>query len=278
MLESYSYPWSAKVWKINGEPCAESTLKDGNGVMIWHRDDGSKLQKAVYVDGKQHGMVINYNRDGSTWTEEYNYRFPVYGTRNGTKIELWNNGPLKGIQKRLEMVWENGKMISEKKWDNNGKMISEEKWDNNGKKHGMKIDYFKDGSKRIETPYVDGEKHGTVIWYYQDGSTYSENPHVNGKKHGMKIGYYKDGSKWWETPYVDGERHGTSIWYFKDGSTKTSEWVQGTGTLIRYYEDGSKERETPYVDGERHGTVIEYRNDGSKLLESVYENGKRIAE
>ena len=63
LLESYSYPWSAKVWKINGEPCAESTLKDGNGVMIWHRDDGSKLQETVYVNGKDHGTEIDNNSD-----------------------------------------------------------------------------------------------------------------------------------------------------------------------------------------------------------------------
>ena len=67
--------------------------------------------------------------------------------------------------------------------------------------------------------------------YYEDGLKYSETPFVNGKEHGMEITYHEDGSKTWETPYVDGKEHGTQIWYREDGS-KEREAVFENGNKI----------------------------------------------
>ena len=114
---------------------------------------------------------------------------------------------------------------------------------------GTSIHYRKDGSKWVETPYVDGKEHGTEIHYYEDGSKEYEIPWVDGKKHGAEIWYRQDGSKLKETPFVEGKIHGTQIRYFKDGSTITSEWVHGTGTEILYYPDGRKWEEVVYENG-----------------------------
>jgi len=55
-------------------------------------------------------------------------------------------------------------------------------------------------------------------------------------------------------------------------------WGKFWGTEVEYYEDGSKHYETPYRFFKEHGTDIYYNQDGWKVSESVYENGKRIAE
>ena len=120
---------------------------------------------------------------------------------------------------------------------------------------GTKVEYYGDGLKRSETPYVDGKKHGTWIYYHVDGWK-TEAPYENGKEHGTVIQYYSDGSKRCETPYVNGNRHGTQIWYWRHGPKKS---------------------ETPWVDGKKHGTEIDYREDGSKVNETIYENGKFIS-
>ena len=41
---------------------------------------------------------------------------------------------------------------------------------------GTQIWYNKDGSKYSETPYMDGKKHGTVTDYYRDGTKKWETP------------------------------------------------------------------------------------------------------
>ena len=73
------------------------------------------------------------------------------------------------------------------------------------------IDYYKDGSKEYEIPYVNGIQHGTASMYYEDGSKWYEALWVNGKRHGTLISYYKDGSKESEIPYVNGKAHGVEI-------------------------------------------------------------------
>ncbi|MEL0120698.1 MAG: hypothetical protein VXB01_17320 [Opitutae bacterium] len=47
------------------------------------------------------------------------------------------------------------------------------------------------------------------VEYYEDGSKKSETPYVNEKKNGLHIAYYEDGTKMAEIPYVDGNKHGT---------------------------------------------------------------------
>ena len=45
---------SAKVWKTNGEKCAETKIdKDGNGVVVWYNDDGTELDRTTVHDGKR---------------------------------------------------------------------------------------------------------------------------------------------------------------------------------------------------------------------------------
>ena len=86
------------------------------------------------MDDKSHGTEINYNSDGSKWTEEFKDGERVAGTKNGTEIEYYDgskwveipyvNGKRHGTEigyhadgsKRLEIVWENGKGISRKEF------------------------------------------------------------------------------------------------------------------------------------------------------------------
>ena len=87
----------------------------------------------------------------------------------------------------------------------NGKKESEVPYVN-GKKHGTRIMYYEDGSKRSESPHVDGIAHGTAIWCREDGSILGITPWVNGKEHGTAIGYNRDGSKWLEIVWENGKK------------------------------------------------------------------------
>ena len=43
---------SAKVWKPNGEKCPVTNVKDGNGVWVWYKEDGTESFRYTYKDGE----------------------------------------------------------------------------------------------------------------------------------------------------------------------------------------------------------------------------------
>ena len=38
-------------WHENGEKSAESNFKNGNGVLVWYKEDGTENYREVYKDG-----------------------------------------------------------------------------------------------------------------------------------------------------------------------------------------------------------------------------------
>ena len=42
---------SVEVWKPNGEKCPNTTLKNGNGVLVSYKDDGTVNTRISYMDG-----------------------------------------------------------------------------------------------------------------------------------------------------------------------------------------------------------------------------------
>ena len=54
-------------WKPNGEKCPVTNLKDGIGVVVWYREDGTVSRRDSWKDGKLDGISIYYNEDGTEW-------------------------------------------------------------------------------------------------------------------------------------------------------------------------------------------------------------------
>ena len=84
-------------------------------------EDGSKRWENPYVNGKKHGTVVYYHKDGSTNTTEW-----IHDT--GTVMHFYEDG-----SKMSETPYVDGK------------------W------HGTKIRYRQDGSKWWETVYENGK-------------------------------------------------------------------------------------------------------------------------
>ena len=42
---------SAVAWKLNGEKCPETNVKDGNGVVVWYNEDGTEWFRETSKDG-----------------------------------------------------------------------------------------------------------------------------------------------------------------------------------------------------------------------------------
>jgi antitoxin component YwqK of YwqJK toxin-antitoxin module len=46
-------PWTAIAWKPNGEKCPVTKLIDGNGVWVFHKDDGTEWIRWTFKDGEE---------------------------------------------------------------------------------------------------------------------------------------------------------------------------------------------------------------------------------
>ena len=44
---------SVEVWKPNGEKCLVTNVKDGNGVMVWYKEDGTEDFRFIFKDGER---------------------------------------------------------------------------------------------------------------------------------------------------------------------------------------------------------------------------------
>ena len=101
-----------------------------------------------------------------------------------------------------------------------------------GEKHGTVIDYYENGTKSSETPYVDGNANGTAIKYRRNGSKVIYWYMKHRKQ--SEVWYREDGSKWKEMPYKGFVFHGTAVSYHKDGSIKEeTPWVNGKVQMAR---------------------------------------------
>jgi len=43
---------SAAIWKLNGDKCPVTNLVNGNGVVVYYRDDGTERDRATFKDGE----------------------------------------------------------------------------------------------------------------------------------------------------------------------------------------------------------------------------------
>ena len=114
--------------------------------------------------------------------------------------------------------------------------------------------YFKNGQKKVETPYKDGKRHGFETWWYENGQKEEEVTYRNGEKDGLGTQWYENGQKKIETPFGKLD-----------------------GLVTEYYENGKKKVEGTFKDGEIDGLVTEWWENGQKKSEVTYKDKKKIS-
>lgn len=143
-----------------------------HGVEQHFYENGNLFWSVPYVNGKKHGLYMEYHADGKTPFEEKSY---VMGKAQGEILRYYDDGVLK---KRLRMM--------------------------DGKKNGQSIFYRPDGSVESKVPYTDGERHGSQVLFDPSGEICGTIEWHMGIKHGEEIIYNEDGTvsgRQW----VDGE-------------------------------------------------------------------------
>jgi hypothetical protein len=75
------------------------------------------------------------------------------------------------------------------------------------------LDWYDNGQKMEEVPYVDGKRHGLYQKWYDNGQRWAEVTYIKGERHGMYRSWHRNGLKYEEVPWVNGKIHGVwTIW------------------------------------------------------------------
>jgi antitoxin component YwqK of YwqJK toxin-antitoxin module len=175
------------------------------GTVIDYYDNGDKKLEEHYKNGKEDGLLVFWNNDGTWYSDntkglEINYKS---GKEDGKKI-IWSKD---GSQKLYEGDYSNNKL------------------------NGLAISWFKSGQKWQEQSYKNGDVDGDCIVWYKNGHKQSKSTYIQGKKAGLYMSWYENGKQQEETYYLNDKKDGLSIKWSLYGQ-KTSQENYKKGILI----------------------------------------------
>ncbi len=136
--------------------------------------------------------------------------------------------------------------------------------------------YDREGNLSKEEHYKTYRLDGDIKTFYKSGSTKAITPYVDGHRHGLEKTYYESGSLKGENIYEHNNLNGLSKQYYENGALqKAANYTNGQldGTMKTYYDTGILKQVWNYANGVISGTQINYGPDGLIKSEDNYQNG-----
>lgn len=294
-----------RIYNKKGIQVEEYTNKNNikEGPARWFYDTGELWKTANFINNKEEGKAIEYEKDGRiitliTYRNGFIYssekinRYNNQNKRTGIWRDLYDNGLLKE-----EGNYSNGLRNGVFKFfDKKGNLEKMEKYidgvlvDDNGESAIIDIrkEYYDDGSLKQSGSYRDGKKHGTFREYDSSGKETNGYLYENDNKVGeglldslgRRIGKWKlffpTGEVRAEGEYIQGLKEGPWKYYYVNGKIEQTGVYKAnlsTGQWKWYFADGSIRRDEYYRKGEEDGHAIEYDSTGFVINEGDYTDG-----
>ena len=228
----------------NGKPKEEFELLNGalHGEYKSYFEDGKIQFLNTYINGEQLG-------EQSEWYEKGTPKSKIIidpETKGRTKEFYHDNGL---ISKYFQTNSEDEKIGEYKEWFPNGQLKEQATYVNNYTRTGPFLQFWEDGSKKLEAEFKDGEFLISNFWN-------EEGVHLLVDGTGLYINEYVmfgDELHRNEQEFVNFKRHGRQ-WSYTDG-------------VLGLYQE--------MENGEEHGFTRTYYDNGKVKKEIVYERGVR---
>ena len=230
--------------KRNGIYYVKNEKAPFSGTAVARYKDGTKKQRAMFINGKEHGECSGWYENG-----QIHYRYQCReGKQHGKAIQWSRFG-----KKKQEAFFEDGKL--------NGKWIQ---WHENGR-------------KKEEIEYVQGQKHGKWSVWYENGTLKYQGAFNDWKYHGTFIDWHESGRKEFERSADMGKPEGKWTKWYPDGTKKAEgEWLRERphGTWSEYYENGKLKEIIHFKNGKRHGPWVQWYANGNKKFAGEWNDGE----
>jgi antitoxin component YwqK of YwqJK toxin-antitoxin module len=199
----------------------EANYKNGilHGHYIERLTPYFKSKECYYVNGELDGKWISYSTQVSTGIDCIQY----YKLGQRDSISIW--------------------------FHPNGKPERIEHYNKKGEDHGLRQEFYEDGTIKSEINYVNDSKHGQWKEYYENGKLARLTNYANGRKHGQEKVYYINGALKRLTNFVNDEENGEETLYYETGKIKEKKHFKmgtKTGKWTWHDEDGNIKEETEY--------------------------------
>ncbi len=171
-------------------------LEGYTGWTIWYYDNGQVSDSTYHINGKGHGRVKHWHRNGKV-----------------SEITNWNLGVQNGPS---ELYYENGQMQSRCFWVNGLRDGIVEGWYENGKKEyiqpnkngqlsGQVMEWYANGNYKLKADYIFGVKSGKFFKFYENGVMQCDGEMENGKQTGLWLWFEESGKLKQKDTYIDGK-------------------------------------------------------------------------
>ncbi len=111
----------------------------------------------------------------------------------------------------------NKKVVEDTYQDGKARVIKYYKGDGIHQVLVREVQYYPNGSKKIEGSYKDGKKSGKWIFYFENGAVWSIGSFENGLRIGKAKVYHENGEVFYTGAYLQGKKHGTWKFYNDEG-------------------------------------------------------------
>ncbi len=162
-----------------GDPKVRGQKKISDGMQVKKNPYNKTTTHIPYKNGKIHGTMITYWRNGKM-KDSIDY---VNGKKEGTK-KYWSQD---GVMVSLKYFKNDEQVGTSKTWDLEGKLSS------------------------ISSTYTDGRLTGTVKRYHSNGKLWIITHWINGRQNGLEKNYDEQGRLILTKAWVNGQSKGTTL-------------------------------------------------------------------
>lgn len=286
----YTNSWLEEIiqYDSTGKIMQVSSLKDGNGPVIFKHYNGKVMAEGSYLHYMLEGVYKTFYFDGSLKSVAYYKK----DKPDSTYTEYFYDGV-----KKTEGQYKNG--VKEGVWKyyyTNGKLSEEEPF-TNGKLNGIDKLYNMDGTLDKEVNYKNSNLEGPYKIYagnnelavefnykedmvksytYEDKTGNKVPPIALTGSNGKVNAFFKNGTPSVTMSFTDNDVQGDCKFYYSNGKP----YIDGkrdfgyyNGAKKLYYANGTLWMEENYVLGNLQGTRKVYSADGKLQKEENYYNG-----
>lgn len=236
-------PWTFYYENGNPKSVGQFNAKgEKEGTWKYYYEDGKLVGTDSWINGKQTGDDIIYNRNGVVTAQAF-YKDNLL---QGEKKAFYSLGHISTLTQY-----------------------------NQGKETGTQVQYHSNGIKKVEASVKDDKYDGPYKTFYKSGQPESIAHYSNGKLHGSYQSFYENGQVNLTATYKDGLVQGEATSYHNNGKLKNKKTFVDdlvNGVEIEYAANGQLKHKIPYVKGKAQGVAEYYDTDGK--LYSTFEFDK----
>jgi antitoxin component YwqK of YwqJK toxin-antitoxin module len=232
--------------------------------------NGNRYAELEIIDSFPNRIIRYFDKENDNLVRTCTYKSDLL------KSEVFENGYYRQYHSNLGFLQSEGlieNQMFQGKWKfyrKDGETIKQIVEYVNDTLHGIREDYWENGTLKSKTTNINGKQNGKTYHYHENGETEEINFLKDGKVHGLSTRYYPNGKLESKCTYWLDLRRDTCEFYYKNGNLEKLEIIKldtttslSSGIVYRYYESGELEKVLESENNQVNGKAKLYYKNGN---------------